>query len=327
MKLDNVSKPYFIVLTVFTAIAVVLAGSVALGQSAGMGTTKTAFTSQAGGAIAKVVSQNTSIRMRTQKFGGSSVYVPLLNTGRVDFALANELEMLYAVTGQVIYNKKHPNLRIVTVLTPFRTAIFVRKDSPIRTVADLKGKRFPSGWASQKIIIPLVNAIFANAGISYDDVVKVPARNVVAGANDFATGKTDAFFFVFGAGKVRETAAKVGGLRVLTIDPSPAAMARLRKHVPPAYALPVKPGKPNVGVEEPIHVMTYEYLVLTNSKVSDDMVYKVAKTMHDKPGELAKAFRALRLFKPGRMVKNFPGLSYHPGAIRYYKELGVWPPK
>ena len=317
-----------IILTLAALALPALAGSsLVIAQSAGMGTTKTAFTSQAGTAIAKVVSQNTSIRMRAQKFGGSSVYVPLLNKGQIDFALANELEMLYAVTGTVIYKKKHPNLRIVTVLTPFRTAVFVRKNSSFRTMADLKGKRFPSGWASQKIIIPLMNGYFANAGMSYDDVQKVPARNVPAGANDFAAGKADAFFFVFGAGKVRETAAKVGGLRVLGLDPSPAAMARLRQHVPPAYALMVKPSKRNVGVDKPLHVMTYEYLVLTNTHVSDEMVYKVAKTMHDKPGELRKSFRALAMFKPNRMVKNFPGLKYHPGAIKYYKELGVWPPK
>ena len=317
-----------IILTMAALAVPALAGSSpVMAQSAGMGTTKTAFTSQAGTAIAKVVSQNTSIRMRAQKFGGSSVYVPLLNKGGIDFALANELEMLYAVTGTGIYNKKHPNLRIVTVLTPFRTAVFVRADSPYRKVSDLKGKRFASGWASQKIIIPLMNGYFANAGMSYDDVIKIPARNVVAGANDFATGKTDAFFFVFGAGKVRETAAKVGGLRVLGLDDSAGAMARLRRHVPPAYALRVKPSRRNVGVDKPLHVMTYEYLVLTNTHVSDEMVYKVAKTMHDKPGELRKSFRALAMFKPNRMAKNFPGLKYHPGAIKYYRELGVWPPK
>ncbi|MEE8396240.1 MAG: TAXI family TRAP transporter solute-binding subunit [bacterium] len=300
----------------------------AMAQSAGMGITKRAYTSQAGAAIAKVVSQNTSIRMRTQTFGGSSAYVPAVNAGQLEFGLANELETTFAVAGTKIY-KGRPmhDLRIVTVLTPFRVAIWVRDDSPIKKLSDLRGKRVPSGWASQKIIGVLMNGYLANAGLSYDDVVKVPVPNVVAGANDFASGKSDAFFFVFGAGKVSETAAKVGKIRVLGISSGSGAVERMRRHVPPAYALTVRPSKRNVGVNKPLDVMAYDYLVITGAKVSDSMVYSVAKTMHDKSGELAKAFPALRLFSPNRMAKKFKGLTYHPGAVKYYRELGVWPPK
>jgi hypothetical protein len=46
----------------------------------------------------------------------------------------------------------------------------------------------------------------------------VPVPNVVKGADDFAAGKTDFFLFALGAGKVRETDAKVGGIRVIGID-------------------------------------------------------------------------------------------------------------
>lgn len=306
----------------------ILAVSTASAKTIGIGTTKSGFLEQAGQAISKVVSQNTDLQMRSQPFGGSSVYVPALNAGQIEFGLVNALESLYAITGTVIYKgRKHPNLRVATVMTPFRVAIFVRKDSDIKTLKDLKGKRVGSGWASQRIIQPLMEAQLANAGLTYDDVIKVPAPNVVKNASDFASGKTDAFFFVFGAGKVREVNAKVGGIRVLPFDPAPGPLAAARKYVPPAFPFPVKPSKRNVGVDKPMSVMTYYHTVATNKNVPNDMVYKVVKAMHDHSDELTKAFPGLRLFKPSRMVMKFEGLTYHPGAVKYYKEIGQWPPK
>ena len=151
--------------------------------------------------------------------------------------------------------------------------------------------------------------------------------NVIKSANDFAAGKADMFFFVFGAGKVRETAAKVGGIRVLPFDPSPAALARARKYVPPAFPLAVKPSKRNVGVDKPMHVMTYYHTVSTNKAVSDEVVYKVTKALHTQKASLVKAFKGMALFNPNNMAYKFKGLTYHNGAIKYYKEIGVWPPK
>jgi len=306
---------------------IMLSGT-AMAQTVGIAASKAGFTSQAGAAIAKVVSENTDVKMRTQTFGGSSVYVPQVSAGIMQFGLANQLETYYAATGTGIYKgRKQPDLQIATVLTPFRSAVYAKKGSGIKTGADLKGKRVPSGWTSQKIIGVLMNGVLANAGLTYDDVVQVPVANVVQSADDFAAGKTDVFFFAFGSGKVKETDAKVGGVQVVGIDTSPEAVARMRKHVPPAYVYNNNPSPANLGVFEPTAVMAYDYLVLTNSKVSEDVVYKLVKAMHDNPKGLASAFPALRLFSPDSMAKNFEGVSYHAGAIKYYKEIGQWPPK
>ncbi|NIO06459.1 MAG: hypothetical protein GTO40_00160, partial [Deltaproteobacteria bacterium] len=180
---------------------------------------------------------------------------------------------------------------------------------------------------SQKIIGILINGQLANAGLTYDDVKKVPTPNVVGGANDFAAGKTDVFFFVFGAGKVKETHAKVGGIRVVSIDPSPEAVARMRQHVGPSYALLVKPSKNILGVHEPVNVMAYDYLMLTHAKAPKEVVYNVVKTMHQNKKGLVAAFQGMRMFSPSRMTKNVPGVQFHAGAIKFYREINQWPPK
>lgn len=309
-------------------MALALAGVPAQAQLFGLGTGKQGFyTYSAGAAIAKVASDN-GLSMRIQPYGGTSAYVPAVNANEIEFGLANELETNYAVTGKAIYkDKPQPDVRVVAILTPLYSVLFVRKDSPVKTIAELKGKRVPSDFVSQRVLDVLMQGTLANGGLSYADVEKVPVPNVVGGANEFAEGKADAFMFALGSGAVAETDAKVGGVRVLPIDPSPEAMARLRKFVPVAYATKVEPRKGLVGIIEPTMVYAYDYLVLANSKVPDEAVYKLVKIMHGNKPALVAGFGALVGFQPERMAKDMGAVQFHPGAVNYYKEIGQWPPK
>ncbi len=312
-----------------TAIAAVVAfATQASAQIYSLGTGKQGFfTYSAGAAIAKVAVDG-GLNLRIKPFGGTSAYVPGINAGEEQFGLANELETHYAVTGEVIYkDKPQPDLRVVAVLTPLYSEFFVKKDSPIKTIADLKGKRVPSDFASQRVIDVLTKGTLANGGLGYNDVQKVPVPNVAGGADEFAKGNADVFMFAIGSGKVAEVDAQVGGLRVLPVDHSKEAMDRLRKFVPVAYATQIQPGKGRAGVNEPTWVYAYDYLVLANNKVEDDVVYKLAKLMHDHQKDLAANFGALSGFDPNRMSKDMGPVQFHPGAIRFYKEIGQWPPK
>jgi uncharacterized protein len=308
------------------AAAIVMAAP-ASAQIYSLGTGKQGFfTYSAGAAIAKVASDG-GLNLRVKPFGGTSAYVPGVNAGEQQFGLANELETHYAVTGEVIYKgKPQPDLRAVAILTPLYSEFFVAKDSPIKTIPDLKGKRVPSGYASQRVIEVLIKGSLANGGLSYADVQQVPVPNVAGGADEFLQGKTDVFLFAVGSGKVAEVNAKIP-LRVLPIDHSKEAMDRLRKFIPVAYATQLKPGRGRAGVDEPTWVYAYDYLVLANDKVADDVVYKLAKLMHDHKAELAANFGALGGFDPKRMNKDLGQVKFHPGAIKYYKEIGEWPPK
>jgi TRAP transporter TAXI family solute receptor len=307
--------------------AVLALATPASAQIYSMGTGKQGFfTYSAGAAIAKVAADG-GLNLRVKPFGGSSAYVPGVDAGEQQFGLANELETHYAVTGQVIYKgKPQPHLRAVAILTPLYSVFFVAKDSPIKTIADLKGKRVPSGFASQRVIDVLTQGGLANGGLSYADVQQVPVPNVAGGANEFEQGKADMFLFALGSGKVAEVNAKVP-VRVLPIDHSKEAMARLRKFIPVAYATELKPGKGRAGLDTPTWAYAYDYLVLVNDKVADDVVYKLTKLLHDHQKELAANFGALSGFDPKRMSKDLGVVKFHPGAIKYYKEIGQWPPK
>ena len=310
------------------AASTAFAAAPAMAQSVGMGTAKQgAYTYSAGAAIAKIASDN-GLSMRIQPFAGTSAYVPVVNKGELQFGLANQLETLYAFQGKAIYKgKPNPNLRVVAIMVPFRGAFFVKKDSPIKTMADLKGKRVPAKFTSAKILVTLINGSLANAGISYADVKQVPVTSVPSNANAYARGKTDAFFFAVGSGKVSEVAAKVGGLRALPFNTDAKSVAAMQKFVPVSYIDNVKPRKGLAGFDAPTNVMAYDYLVLANAKVADDVVYKLVKAMHGNKKALMENFRPLAGFNPKRMNKDMSPLKYHPGAIKFYTEIKQWPPK
>ena len=81
----------------------------------------------------------------------------------------------------------------------------------IQKITDLKGKRVPMGFSAMRTIDNLVRAILATGGLTEKDVVPVMVPNVIRDADDFASGASDVLFFAFGAPKVREVDATVGG--------------------------------------------------------------------------------------------------------------------
>lgn len=210
---------------------------------------------------------------------------------------------------------------------PLRNGVFVRADSDIKTIADLKGKRLTTGFTSQKTIPPIIDAMLATAGMTQDDVVSVQVPNVVGAANAFVEGKADAFIFAHGAAKVREADAAVGGLRSINIPNTPENLAIIKKYFPPAYLREEKAGKNNPGVTDPIHVLTYDTVVSASTKTPEDVVYRLTKAMHENKKGMAEVFPVFNLFDPSRMTADLEPVQWHDGAIKYYKEQGMWPPK
>ncbi|MBL4907429.1 MAG: TAXI family TRAP transporter solute-binding subunit [Sneathiella sp.] len=295
-------------------------------ENFGVGTmSQGTITYSAGAAISKVVSKTTDFQLRVQPFSGTTQVVPQINNGEMDFGLANVIETSAAVDGRIVFEgRPNPNLRVVAVIFPLRVGFFVRKYSEINSFKDLRGRSLPVDYASQAMINSVTNSILAAGGISTDDVEGVPVPNIARAADDFATGKTDAFFFGIGAGKVAQVSAKVDGLRLLPIDDNDASLSAARNHASSVYITTVKPTERTVGVEQPTPAITYDYLLLAGKHVSDDVVYAVTKALHDNKKSLIRSFGIFRGFHADKMAKNLP-VKYHAGAVRFYKEAGLLP--
>jgi len=302
-----------------------LAASGATAQTVGFGSTPGGgWTNSSANAIAKVVVENTKIQMRVQPQGSQ----PLnnVNADVVQFGIANTFDSSFFRNGTGFYegNGEKKNLRVAAVLAPLYGAMYVRKDSTMKTIADVKGKRLSSEFSAQRSVRQTMTGLLANGGLTWNDIVGVPAPTVPRSAQDFIAGKTDVLYFALGSALVIQAAAKVGGLRVLQLDDSPGALERLTKFVPGSAIEVVQPGKGREGLDVPTKVLRNTMLINTNSKVPDEIVYQLLKAIYDHKQQLVTTFPGLRGFEPGKMYMPVPGMEYHPGAIKFYKETKQW---
>ena len=280
-------------------------------------------------AIGKVLEEKAGLKMTIQALGGSSQFLPIVNAGEVPFGIANVYETNLAVTGsEYFHGRAQKDIRTVAILYPLRNAIFVKNDSKYKTLADLKGARGPVGFTNQKVLTAVTNAALAPGNVSLDDMKGVRVANIISNVNAFKEGRTDFFVFALGAGPIKEADAAVGGVRALTVPKAtPEITAKIKKYVPVAYLLHETPGKGKTGLLAPGYIVSYGVNLFASTHTPDDVVYKIVKAMHENAADFGKVFPPLRLFKKDAMAQEIEGVQYHPGAIKYYKEIGQWPPK
>jgi hypothetical protein len=185
----------------------------------------------------------------------------------------------------------------------------------------MKGRRVELGYSAMRTIDVITRAVLATGGLTERDVKAVLVPNVVRGADDFAAGASDMFFFAFGGPKVREIDASIP-LRVLEINE--AGMAAARKITPYGYLTEVSPGPIFIGVEKPMKVYSFDNVLLTSAKVSDDVVYKIIDTLEKNRADLAAVQPVLREFSAAGLYKQYD-MPYHPGALKYFKEHSLKP--
>lgn len=283
----------------------------------------------AGAAVAKLATEKIKMQMRVQPMAGSSTYMPLLNTGEVDFGLANVEEATAAVAGRVPFEgKPNPNIRLVTTLFQLPVSILVAGDSPAKSIKDLKGMRLPSGFVGQTVGRVLEDALLASVGLTVNDVRPVPVVNIFQGVDALGAGKLDAAVIGPGTAQIQQAnvdLASRGGVRFLSVDGSPGALAAMRKHIA-AKTFVVDPLPQFVGVVGPTRFMGYSMFLIASSKVTDQAVYDLVKMMHASREDLIKITPVLLRFDPKAMAEKVDA-TWHPGAIKFYTEVGQWPPK
>jgi uncharacterized protein len=275
--------------------------------------------------IAKVVQDNSKLQVRVIGYGGDTGILEAVGSKKDDFWLLDVGESADAMHGRGTWKgNAKPNLRTGITMYGFQMAFWVRKDSSINTIADLKGKRVPSEWVQQTGVIPHTTAVLAAGGLRYEDVVKVPEVNVVRAADDFKSGKLDLLFFAVGAPKVAEVAASVGGLRLLPMNVFPDSEARMRKVRPEYYFSTVNPAPHIAGVDKPSPVQTIDVVVGVGAHVADDVVYQFVKAMRENKKGLVAGHPNFNQFDETSAGKAQPSLPHHPGAIKYFKEVNIW---
>ena len=279
-------------------------------------------------AIGKLMDDKLKMQVRVQPMAGSSTYIPLLDSGEADFGLTNVDDAMSSYKGVGSFRQPNPNLRLIAAVFQLNFGILVPNDSPIKTIPDLKGKTIAWGYNAQVTGRVLQQAALASEGLTMDDLKPVPTQSLFSGVDMLGEGKVEAASLAIGTAQVQRanvSLASRGGVRFLNVASTPEALKRIQKHLP-ARTVKVEPAPHAVGIVAPTTVIEYSVFFSTHAKMPDDVVYSIVKAIHGGKDDMVKSHPVFRSFRPSGMTEEI-GVPWHPGAIKYYKEIGQWPPK
>ncbi len=275
-----------------------------------------------GNGYSKHIKQNLGIRTNAQPHAGSSVYLPLVNNGEVTIGVNNSLDIGSAVRGQAPFRKKLSNLSVLARVWIIPYGMMVKNNSSIKSIADVRGKRYVTDVTSVVSLGRLNKLYLASAGMTVKDVIAVKSGGVVKSVNMVVEGRVEAAPIGLGMPQVRKAHATVpGGIRFIGLGPL-ATDEFISNYAPGAYGYVGKPSKTRPYITKPVRCLAFDTYLDVGPAVSKDLAYKITKLLHRDWKKLQKAYPPTRGTKS--IVPATNSAVYHPGAVKYYKEAGVW---
>ncbi len=321
-----------VVSVVVAALVLTLIPAAASGQAVSIGTNPPGSVFYTiGSGLAKVVSEAGKVKMSVQPYSGSSTFIPLLNSGEVEFGVNNAVDMVLAYRGPKFQIGGRnpfphaPNLRLVMRGSPFLVGLLVRKDSPIKTVHEIKGKRVTGEYPAHLAVWYNMFGHLSSAGLTWNDVKVIPVPAVNEGLDALVQGRADVSEFGINGAKVKEADAAVG-VRHISTDCSPEGERRLRQAVPGYYPRWVKAGGATAVIEDTCFI-AYDNYLTAGKNVPDSVVEGVLKAIWDNVEKLPPLHPIFREWTREQAVTADITIPFHPATVRFFKERGLWKPE
>ncbi|MNF38619.1 ABC transporter, phosphonate, periplasmic substrate-binding protein [compost metagenome] len=243
----------------------------------------------------------------------------LLQSGRGELALALGDSVADAWNGVEDAGFKAPlkKLRAIAGTYPNYIQIVANKESGITTLADLKGKRISVGAPKSGTELN-ARAIFAAAGLSYEDMGKVEFLPYAESVELIKNRQLDATLQSSGLGMaaIRDLAATLP----INFVAIPADVTGKIDNA--AYLPAVIPAGTYDGQDVDIATVAIQNILVSHEDVSEEVAYQMTKLMFDNLERLGNAHSAAKDIKLEGAAKNLP-IPLHPGAERFYKEVGA----
>jgi len=287
--------------------------------------------------LSKVASEKSPMTVVVVPTAGAKTWLPMLSKqGSVDISMANFSEMWQMWTGESApppipkgYPETPPypktkNVRILNSGPLFKMGFLVRKSSGMKTVKDLKGKRIAWPWTAFPPNIGITLAALLNGGLTLDDVKTAPMTEVVAGVRAVQEGRIDATVCAVGMGAIAEADTLVG-VRFLHQSMDPKMIKEGQRAMAGCYTTIQKGGVPGVPEDTPLWSAPLANIATT--RMPDHVAYKVVETWWNNYKDYQSIHPVLRFWTPEVFTNIHFTQPYHDGAIKFYKEKGVWTPE
>jgi len=281
--------------------------------------------------LAKVISEASPMQAQVQPYAGTSTFVPLFDSGELELGVVNAVDMGMVYQGQKLKVGGRnpfphvPSSRLLMRGSPLRSSLIVKKDSPIKTIGDVKGRRVTGEYPAQLAVWYNVFGSLSNGGLTWNDVKVVPVPAVNEGVDALIQGRADVTTHAIGSAKVKEADAAIG-IRYIPLDCSKQGEERIKKAVPGYYLSIVKAGS-STGIVEDTCAYTYDIYLVGHKALPDAVVRNVLQAIWVNVEKLPQFHPGFAEWTKARAVDSEVTIPYHPAAIRYFKDSGVWSAK
>ncbi|NPV71633.1 MAG: TAXI family TRAP transporter solute-binding subunit [Firmicutes bacterium] len=278
-----------------------------------------------GGAMAQVWNKKIEgLSVTVQATGASVENVRLLGNKNAELALCMSDIAYYGQNSLEIFadkQEKYTNYSAVGAIYPETVQIFVRKDSPVKSIPGLKGKRVSVGPPGSGTEVS-ARQILGIYGLDYKQRKDVEPRYIsfAETADQFKDKLIDAGYAVLGVpnAAIQDITAVVP-IRLLDIDDDMLAKIHAKY---PYYSRLVIPGGSYKGQDDPTKTITLKAILLARNDLDESLVYNLTRTLYENAAEVAGAHALGKHIKLETAMEGI-AIPFHPGAMKYFKEKGI----
>ncbi|MFC1871965.1 TAXI family TRAP transporter solute-binding subunit [Chloroflexota bacterium] len=198
--------------------------------------------------------------------------------------------------------------------------VIVHGDSDIHSMQDLKGKKVFTDNPASPGNLAIFKAHLAANGVNLDDVTVLTMSSSSKGMQSVIEGAGDAVVCSTGGSKMLDFNEKCDGY-VLSTPIDSESMKIYRTYVPGVVPLVEEEARP--GVEAGTTNFAMILNLVTTKECSDEVAYTITKTVLENVEELGTLHKNFKTWGLNTAVVD-QSILYHPGAVKYYQEKGVW---
>lgn len=261
----------------------------------------------------------------TTLIGGGVVNVSRVGKGEAQIAFALTPYPEQGYHGKAKYKEPFKNLRLVAshLGRTVNIAIIVLKDSPIKSIHDLKGKRIVAGDRGWGTTV-LAETMMAAAGMPPDKFKaeggSISYTSIADRSKALQDRNVDAIFIPAQVAYPDLMVVQQAiGLRVIgfpedLVDKTIPMMEGIVKSKVPKGLYGV--------VDRELHSPGFLQQLIVDANLSDELVYRLTKLWWERIKEIHEIAPSLDQANV-KLAMEGAALPFHPGALRYYKEIGV----
>lgn len=256
----------------------------------------------------------------SQASNGSVENLNLMSKGEANLAFTTVNIAYDAYNGEGSFKgKQYDGVRILGNLYPNVSHIVVVDNEDIQSIEDLKGKSFVFGAAGSSTELESKLVLEAH-GVSIDDV-NANYVGFTEATDLIRNGQVDGVNIYSGV-PAAATTELISTIDSKVLSFSPDAIDQLVKEYPWNFKYVIEANTYDKQPEPITTVGQYSTIVIDES-VSEDAAYRLTKLLWENVDELKESYSIANQFDPQKAIEGTAGVPLHPGAEKYYKEIGV----